>query len=238
MFTIVKNEMIAEDIYTLSLKNAPAGNAGQFFMLRVPGSADPFLGRPLSIFDYDEDRKIVSFLYQAKGPGTQLLASLMPGQKIELQGPYGNGFPMPDGSVTLIGGGIGIAPLHYLTKQLRRAKPTRHISVYLGFREEGYMVDSFKLYCDELHVDIGGQITANVGFSLGDTYFTCGPEPMMMAAAKAARKHRAKLYVSLESHMACGVGACLGCTCKTTQGANRRVCKDGPVFLAEEVYNV
>ena len=137
----------------------------------------------------------------------------------------------------LIGGGIGTAPMLQLAKELRASDPVRRIDVYLGFRAEAYLEEDFARYADSVTLNIGGYVVADVDFSLGAAYYTCGPAPMLRAAASAAEQASASLFVSLEQHMACGVGACLGCTCQTEHG-RKRVCKDGPVFDYREVQNV
>ena len=235
MAVILENERVAKDIYRMRVRGVPRGAAGQFMMLRVPGVLDPFLGRPISL--YDSDGEEASFLYQAVGRGTALFAALKAGQELEAQGPYGNGFKLLEGDAVLIGGGIGCAPMHLLARALREKEPRRRISVYLGYREEAYLKESFAAHADEVHCNVGGFVTRDVDFTRAATYYACGPAPMMRAAAASAEAADAKLYVSLEKRMACGVGACLGCTCKTEHG-KRRVCKDGPVFDYREVRHV
>ena len=206
---------------------------GQFVMLRVTEGLDPLLGRPISVYDYEDG--VLSLLYQPVGRGTKQLTNLVAGQEAEVQGPLGYGFPLDEGDAVLIGGGVGIAPLYYLSKALKKADPERKVTVHLGFREQAAMKDVFAAVCDELVLNIGGYVTDDVDFDPnGKTYYACGPTPMMAAGAKKAEATGAKFYVSLEERMACGVGACLGCTVKTVHG-NRRVCKDGPVFLSSEV---
>jgi dihydroorotate dehydrogenase electron transfer subunit len=121
-----------------------------------------------------------------------------------------------------------------LCKELRASDPTRKIDVYLGFREESYLEQAFEQYADSVTLNIGGYVVSDVDFSLDATYYACGPTPMLRAAAQTAEQANASLLVSLEKHMACGVGACLGCTCQTANG-RKRVCKDGPVFDYREV---
>ena len=218
----------------MTVRGLAAGHAGQFFMLRVPGALDPLLGRPISICSYDTVTKETTFVYQTVGRGTAQFARLLPGQEIDTQGPYGNGFSLKPGRAVIIGGGIGTAPMLQLAKELRASEPVRKIEVYLGFREEAYLEKEFQRYASSVTRNIGGFVTADVDFTLDATYYACGPAPMLRAAAKAADEAQATLYVSLEKHMACGVGACLGCTCDTT-GGRKRVCKDGPVFDYREV---
>ncbi len=232
MAVIAENVQIAGGIYRMRLTGAPQGNAGQFVMLRIPGVLDPFLGRPISLFDSEGDE--LTLIYQLKGRGTAAFAALPVGATIDAQGPYGNGFPLVSGEAVVVGGGIGVAPLHLLVKQLRAAESKRRIEVHLGFRDEAYAVEEFRAYADRVRVDVGGIVTGGVDFIRDATYYACGPTPMLRAAAKAAGESGARLYISLEKHMACGVGACLGCTCHTKEG-RKRVCKDGPVFDFREV---
>lgn len=216
------------------VSGAPTGRAGQFFMLRIPGALDPLLGRPISICETDSETDETTFVYQTVGRGTAQFARLLPGQEIETQGPYGNGFSLKDGHAALIGGGIGTAPMLQLAKELRASDPARRIDVYLGFREEAYLEQAFESYADSVTINIGGYIVSDADFSLNATFYACGPAPMLRAAAASADAANASLFVSLEKHMACGVGACLGCTCQTGHG-RKRVCKDGPVFDYREV---
>lgn len=234
MAEIIRNEPIASGIYRMTVSGAPFGRAGQFFMLRVQGALDPLLGRPISICEIDAKLGETTFIYQTVGRGTAQFARLLPGQQIEVQGPYGNGFPLNGGRAVLIGGGIGTAPMLQLAKELRASDPARAIDVYLGFREEAYLEEAFEQYADSVTRNIGGYVVNDVDFSLAATYYACGPAPMLRAAATAAEAANASLFVSLEKHMACGVGACLGCTCQTEHG-RKRVCKDGPVFDYREV---
>lgn len=234
MAVILENAPVAEGVYRMRLGGAPAGRAGQFVMLRQIDVLDPFLGRPISLFDANAEKGELTLIYQTVGRGTAMFSKLLPGQQLEVQGPYGNGFPLVPGEAVLIGGGIGVAPLYLLARELRASQPRRRINVFLGFREEAYLKEAFEVFADAVRVNIGGFVTADVDFSRSATYYACGPAPMLRAAASAAEAAEATLYVSLEKHMACGVGACLGCTCKTANG-NKRVCKDGPVFLASEV---
>ena len=234
MAVIIRNEPIASGICRMTVSGAPIGRAGQFFMLRVPGALDPLLGRPISICEIDAKLGETTFVYQTVGRGTAQFARLLPGQQIEVQGPYGNGFPLNVGRAVLIGGGIGTAPMLQLAKELRAIDPARAIDVYLGFREEAYLEEAFEQYADSVTRNIGGYVVNDVDFSLAATYYACGPAPMLRAAATAAEAANASLFVSLEKHMACGVGACLGCTCQTEHG-RKRVCKDGPVFDYREV---
>ena len=234
MAVILENKPIEGGFFLMRLPFAARCLPGQFVMLRIPGVLDPFLGRPISVFDWEDG--VLSLLYQVVGKGTRLFSTLQPGQTVEAQGPYGNGFPVLNQDYTLIGGGVAIAPLYLLAKAHRQAYPDRKVELHLGFREQPVLEQAYRAVCHRCTIDIGGFVTDTVDFSLpGRIYCACGPTPMMRAAATLAQAHNATLYVSLEERMACGVGACLGCTCQTASG-NKRACKDGPVFLAQEVF--
>ncbi len=235
MAVVMRNQEISPDIFHLVVGGISGGKCGQFYMLKPNDTLDPLLGRPISILDCDDEHNTTSFLYQVVGKGTDLLSRLRTGDYLAVTGPFGNGFPALDADVTLIGGGIGIAPLYYYAREQKRLFPNRKLNIHLGFREESYFTEEFQELADEFSVNIGGFVTDDVNFDRQAIYVTCGPGPMMQAVAKLCREHGKELYVSMEARMACGVGACLACTCKTAKG-NKRVCKDGPVFKGEEIY--
>ena len=180
----------------------------------------------------------LTFLYAVFGTGTKEYASLKKGDSIFLTGPLGNGFDLNKeyGKVALVGGGIGIAPLLELAKRLRNKNKNEKIDLYTGFRDDIYLVDDFKEYVNEIKISTNsgkhghkGFVTEILNVEEYDTVLCCGPEVMMKAVVEMCKEKNVKVYVSMEKHMACGVGACLVCTCKT-KGGNKRTCKDGPVF--------
>lgn len=232
MATVLKNEAVGKDFYLLQVAGRFAGKMGQFCMLRA-WEEYPVLSRPISIFDCDAER--ISFLYKVVGHGTKLLAQLTAGDEVDVQGPYGNGFPEVQGKVALVGGGIGVAPL-YLTAKVLRAQGNP-VDLYLGFTDEALLEHDYAAVCDHLTVNVGGFITDDIHPADYDYIMTCGPQIMMKILAQKVKNTPAKLYVSMENRMGCGVGACLVCSCKTVHG-NRKVCKDGPVFQAEEVFGL
>ncbi len=239
MALIIKNNKISDNIFLMTISGCKQyGKPGQFFMLRpIKGNiSDPILARPISIFDVDKEKGNVTFLYQVVGKGTEILSSLKVDDEISVIGPLGNGFEIEDNDITLIGGGIGIAPLFYLAKEHRKMFPNRHRTIHLGFRDKAILEDEYKSICDNLVLNIGGYVTDDVDFDTNNTIYVCGPTPMMKAASTHAKKVNKDIYVSLENKMACGVGACLVCSCKTSDGTKKRVCKDGPVFHASEVF--
>lgn len=233
---VLSNEKVSEGIYRLEVESDFSPAAGQFFMVRA-WEKTPLLSRPISVNDATD--KTIVFLYQVKGEGTKILSELKPKDEVKLLGPLGHGFPVEElkGRIAIVGGGIGTAPLLYTLKSLKNCKT----DVYLGFRDKSYGTSEFEKYAEELHIatETGaeghkGYVTDIFDAGKYDTVLTCGPEIMMKAVARLCAKSGTPLYVSLEEHMACGVGACLVCSCKTKYG-NKRVCKDGPVFKAEEV---
>jgi dihydroorotate dehydrogenase electron transfer subunit len=207
-------------------------------MLRAWDSI-PVLSRPLSVFDFLDDR--VSFLYKTVGWGTAIFSRLKPGDHLTIQGPLGNGFPtdLGSGKIAMVGGGAGIAPLYLGAKQYRKVRGSGTVDLYLGFSDTAFLTEEYRECADHVTVNIGGRITDEIDVSGYDAIFTCGPEIMMRVLrekCKAAGRED-KLFVSLESRMACGVGACYGCSRKTIAG-NKKVCKDGPVFPAAEVFGL
>jgi len=235
MAVIVNKTTLGETSLILEIGGIALGKAGQFYMLRA-GKTYPLLSRPISVFDVDETAKTISFFIEIVGEGTEIFSKMKKNAEIEVFGPYGNGFAICDSDSVLIGGSCGTAPLYYLAKTLKKTYPNRNITTYIGYSRDceslGFFKKIFKSY-GQIITDVGGYITNKVDFN-GGVIYACGPMPMMKAVKTAAEKHSAKAYVSLENRMACGVGACLGCTVETVNG-NKRVCKDGPVFDASEV---
>lgn len=230
MAKIIGNEKLSKDMFLLTIEGNFSGRIGQFYMIRG-WKEYPLLSRPLSIHDINNEG--ISFLYKVLGKGTSKLSKLKKGDNITIQGPYGNGFPKAEGKVALIGGGMGIAPLFYTAKKLH--KKVDKLDIYMGFREESILVDKYKKYADESYISIGSNITDNLDINKYDYILTCGPEPMMKKISEMREDNKTKIYVSMEKHMACGIGACLVCSCETKSGMSR-VCKDGPVYLSEEVF--
>lgn len=226
---------------------------GQFFMLRAWDKLEaPLLSRPISVHDFDPATGTLTFLYQIKGPGTEKLAALAAGDTLTLTGPCGNGFDVPAlaarlrqqkaggrARVAVVGGGIGTAPLLLLCKQLARhgIEP----ELYAGYRDEPYALEEFVPCCASVTVssDSGavghhGVITEVFPAGVYDLVLACGPTVMMTAVWRLCAGKGVPCLVSLENKMACGLGACLGCTCHTKVGP-KTVCRDGPVFDAGEV---
>lgn len=228
MAEVLSNVQVAPGVYRLAIQGKFEGRMGQFYMLRA-WDRYPLLSRPISIFDLTED--VIEFLYLVAGEGTEMFSRLQAGDQVMLEGPFGNGFTKPEGKTAFIGGGIGIAPFYYALREIDDA------DVYLGYSKDAYMVEEFRQATSgNVHVDIGGIILDSVDFNAYDSIYCCGPHPMLHAAQRKAIESgcNAKVYVSLENRMACGIGACLVCSVKCKDG-RKKACTDGPVFLAEEV---
>lgn len=218
---------------------------GQFVEVRIDGSPTTFLRRPISINFVDREQNELWLLVAAIGDGTRRLAQLKPGDTLNCLLPLGRGFTMPQSAsehVLLVGGGVGVAPLLYMGAEMaaRGIAPT----FLLGARTASdlLMLDLFKRYGRVLVTTEDGS-EGERGFVtqhsvLGQERFTriatCGPTPMMKAVARYARQADVSCEVSLENLMACGLGACLCCVEKTTEG-NLCVCKDGPVFNIQKL---
>ncbi|MCI8453239.1 MAG: dihydroorotate dehydrogenase electron transfer subunit [Lachnospiraceae bacterium] len=234
MSKILENQKITEDFYLMKVEEDNNASMGQFYMLRA-WDKYPLLSRPISV--YDADGKIVSFLYKVVGQGTEIFKELLPGDEITLDGPHGNGFPDATGQIALVGGGVGVAPLYLTAKKLKEAHPDAVVDMFLGFSGEAMLVDAYEAVADSVTVNVGGFVTDDIDPTKYDVIMTCGPEIMMKVLYKKCVSvgAAAPLYVSMENRMACGIGACLVCTCKTANG-NKRACKDGPVMLGSEVF--
>lgn len=213
---------------------------GQFVEVRVDGSPSTFLRRPISINFLDCERNELWLLVAAIGEGTRALARLHAGDILNCVLPLGNGFTpvrRPGERVLLVGGGVGVAPLLYYGKQIREAEGDPVF--LLGARTAADLaeVELFKAYgrvCITTEDGSAGEKGFVTNHSVlvsehFDHISTCGPKPMMMAVAHYAREASIPCEASLENMMACGVGACLCCVEKTTEG-NLCVCKEGPVF--------
>ncbi|MCH5248924.1 MAG: dihydroorotate dehydrogenase electron transfer subunit [Lachnospiraceae bacterium] len=247
--TVVSQTIIAENVYDLLLETDLAMDVrpGQFVGV-YPNNASTLLPRPISICEADKERKRLRLVYRVTGKGTREFASYHSGDTLEVIGVLGNGFPLEkaDGkSVLIIGGGIGIPPMLQLTKELKSDK-----IIVLGYRDENVCLqEEFSHYGKVYIATEDGSVGSkgNVMDAIwendlsADIIMACGPLPMLRAIKQYAAKNNIEAYISLEERMACGVGACLGCVCKTKEVDhhshvnNARICTDGPVFEAKEV---
>lgn len=231
---IISNLEISKGIYKMVVEEKQQVKAGQFYMLKNNG--ETLLPRPISICEKDDET--ITFVYAAIGTGTKEFAKLSAGDYIQLTGPLGNGFNLDEdlGSVALVSGGIGTAPMLELAKRIRANKDDIVMDLYAGFRDDIYLVNEIKDYVNTAYVSTNSGNHGHKGFVTDllevekyDTVLCCGPEVMMKKVVEMCKEKNIKVFVSMEKHMACGVGACLVCTCKTKDG-HKRTCKDGPVF--------
>jgi len=219
--------------------------AGQFYMLQA-ARTNTLLGRPISVFHVNKEgaRPQIEFLILIKGQGTVELCSLMAGDKVNLLGPCGNCFPAPfdklkdpENRVCIVGGGIGVAPVAGFAETL----PDGSYDFYASFKSGSYGLENIKpanltITTDDGSVGVHGMLPAALTEqALRDgnyaAVYACGPTPMLAYVKKVAEACDLPCYLSLESHMACGVGVCLGCTIQTTEG-KKRCCTEGPVFYS------
>ena len=248
---IVSQEEIGKNIFSMWLQaDHMAANAkpGQFLSLYTRDGSK-LLPRPISICEIDRENGRIRLVYRVTGKntGTEAFSRLHPGVTIETLGPLGNGFPLKEAEgkkVFLIGGGIGIPPMLETAKELNADK-----TVVLGYRDELFLKDEFEKYADVYVATEDGSAgtRGNVLDAIrenalkADVIFACGPTPMLRALKSYAEENSITCWISMEERMACGIGACLACVCKSkdidshSQVHNKRVCKDGPVFLSTEV---
>ncbi len=243
---IVSQQCIGTDIYDMVLsfpKGAKEARPGQFVAMYCEDGTK-LLPRPISICGIDAGAGTLRVVYRIAGEGTRMFSQMKAGDSLEVMGPLGNGFTMKDKKAIIVGGGIGIPPMLELARQLSCEK-----TVVLGYRDELFLKDEFDACADVVVATEDGS-TGTKGTVIdaikaaqvnGDIIYACGPMPMLKALAEYADAHGMEAQISLEERMACGIGACLGCICKTkekdhhTNVNNARICKDGPVFDAKEV---
>ena len=246
---IVSQERIGTDIYSMWLQTSQiAKNAspGQFVSVYCRDGSR-LLPRPISICEIDRQRDQLRLVYRVAGKGTKEFSRLHPGVALRVMGPLGNGFPLKeaqDKKVLLVGGGIGIPPMLETAKQL----DTRKVLV-MGYRDELFLDQELKRY-GTLYIatEDGSEGTrGNVLDAIRENelhpevIFACGPTPMLRALKEYAQEKQIPCWISMEERMACGIGACLGCVCQSKEMDshshvhNKRICKDGPVFLSTEV---
>lgn len=252
---ILRNEEVAPEIFRMSLlapEIAGAATPGQFVMLRTSEATDPLLRRPFSIHQTNSNGAI-QILYKRVGKGSTLLSTIPPGKPLSVVGPLGHGFHLEEGKpVCLVGGGMGIAPLYFLARELlRQSSPPPTLVALLGARTATelapLLLDFKELGITALaatddgslghHGFVAGLMAERLDPAMPWTIYTCGPHPMMHSVVKLANQHGWRCQVSLETMMACGISACLGCAIPRAglAGPYLHVCKDGPVFDAKEV---
>ncbi len=237
IFTVVSNEKLTDSVYKMVLcgDTSAVTASGQFINIQLVGH---YLRRPISIFDCNENE--LSIIYKVVGVGTEQMSKMVSGEKLDCLVGLGNGFDLSvsGDKPVVIGGGVGVPPMFYLAKKL--IAQGKKVTAILGFNKAD------EIFCKEDFEAIGADvIVATADGSIGVkgfvtdalknvdyTYFyTCGPEPMLKAVYNQSSTSG---QLSFEERMGCGFGACMGCSCKTKYG-NKRICKDGPVLVKEEI---
>lgn len=241
---ILCHDKIGFDVWSMTLEAPVIANQampGQFVHLKLPDDG-VLLRRPLSIAD--AACGTLTLIYRVVGKGTQILSDLPEYADVNCLGPLGRGFDLNCKQPLLIGGGMGIAPLLFLAKQFNG-----QADVLMGGKNqhELFWTDLFHDHVKQIFVTTDDGSMGEKGFTVDllpkllkeneyDRIFVCGPQVMMEVAAKMAMAANIPCQVSLEKHMACGIGACLSCTCASKDnGKRKKICTDGPVFWAEEV---
>lgn len=249
---VISNVTLNHQVFTVTLKRpremGPIGPS-QFFNLKCGDL--PYLRRPISISRFDA--LTLDFTIIIKGEGTKKLSQLKPGDIVDVQGPLGNTYTLnPQWQrVLVVGGGIGVPPQSVLCEAIK-AQGNTHIDVCLGFRDQPYLLDRFSETADSLQIaseagfgDYKGYVTDLVAKHLEahtyDQVFVCGPHVLIEKVGRQAMAAGIEAQLLMEERMACGIGACMVCTCKVKDESrpegywHKRVCKDGPVFYAQEV---
>lgn len=258
---VAANDAVGENFFLMTVNVSTlfeTPKPGQFVMIRIAGLNDPFLSRPLSIYAFSRGKNncLLEFLYQVAGKGTQILAGLIEGSQVEINGPLGNGFDLSATrkNVVFIAGGIGMAPVSNLLESLSRRKSVSSMTLYFGARGKTAVLglNRAKNLCDDVCICTDDGTAGKKGlvtdlfqkdlkkFRPEDTsIFACGPKAMLQALSKILPKGKFDCQVSLEERMACGTGACMGCAVafKNKKGvpAYKRVCADGPVFNLSDI---
>lgn len=250
VYPVIEKTEISTGIFSyviLCPEVAKNAKCGQFVHIRVPGFT---LRRPISICDIDKENGTIRIVFEIRGKGTEKLTEINTGDEIDMIAPLGNGFTLneiPEGKkIVVIGGGIGVPPLYAVAKNYG----TQAIAI-IGFRSHDKIIlqsdftsaGAETITCtDDGSYGVKGVVTIPLFEKLEQEsiakIFACGPTPMLKAIIGAAKLYNIPCEVSLEQRMACGVGACVGCACTINRGGKQftlRVCKDGPVFKAEEV---
>ena len=243
---VTSQVQLAEGIYDLRLA------AGEIAAQAVPGQfvslyskdGSRLLPRPISLGGIDKEKGELRLVYRVAGKGTAEFSGMRTGMQLKVVGPLGNGFPQKNKKAFLIGGGIGIPPMLELAKELDCEK-----QIVLGFRDELFLLEDFRnrgqiyIATEDGSAGTEGNVLDAIrenGLD-ADIIYACGPTPMLRAIKEYAAEQNIECWISMEERMACGIGACLACVCKSKEKdahsnvKNKRICKEGPVFLAQEV---
>lgn len=256
---LIKKEELIKDVFKFSVEAkeiVKIAKPGNFIEIRVDDQTDPFLRRPISIYNMEQETGMLEFIFQVKGKGTNILSRKQEGDKIDILGPLGNGtfkFEKYD-NIIIIGGGIGIFPLYELAKQAKALG--KKVNTFLGFRNKELVMleNEFSRISDKLLITTDDGSYAKKGLAIdylkkelnqlvtqnNTCIYACGPLPMLKAVQKYAIDNDINCQISLEEKMGCGLGVCLGCAVKKAMSPRDNpeyfhVCKGGPVFNARDV---
>ena len=248
--TVLKQKEIASGIFSLWLQTeqiAKDAVPGQFVSV-YSSDGSHMLPRPISICEINAEEGKLRLVYRVVGEGTAEFSGLKAGDKLEILGPLGNGFPLKGKKPLLMGGGIGVPPMVQLGAALK-AQGCTGVQTVAGYRDELFLTEElsasgdFYIATEDGSAGTKGNVMDAVrehGIE-ADVIYACGPKPMLRAIKTYAEEKGIECYISMEERMACGIGACLACVCQSKEVDghshvhNKRVCKDGPVFLSTEV---
>ena len=249
---VLNIEEIGKDIFSLVLQTrqiAQEAVPGQFVSV-YSNDRSRLLPRPISICEADGESGCLRLVFRIAGEGTREFSRLEPGDRVDLVGPLGNGFPAERAEgkrVWLVGGGIGIPPMIQLDHVLEEMGAAASVTAVLGYRDEQFLLDDFTSECVIATEDGSAGTKGNVLDAVrerslkADVIYACGPTPMLRALKAYALQEGIECWLSLEEKMACGIGACLSCVCRSTekdehsQVNNKRICTEGPVFLSTDI---
>ena len=244
--TVFSQEQLASDVFSMWLEVgsiASEAKPGQFISV-YSNDDSKLLPRPISICEIDRENGRLRIVYRVVGYGTKEFSGCKAGDTLEIMGPLGNGYTLKKDKAILVAGGIGVPPMLELAKELDCEK-----TIVLGYRDELFLNKEFEQYGKVVIATEDGSCgtKGNVLNAIqekaleADVIFACGPTPMLRALKEYAAANHITCWISMEERMACGIGACLACVCKTKEKDahsnvnNKRICKDGPVFLSTEV---
>ena len=245
---VVENEKLAENVYSVTVISgeiASEARAGQF--LHIKCGEERLLRRPISICSVHGNA--IEFVFEVRGAGTEWLSRILPGQYLDIIGPLGNGFSIPEGKIVTVGGGIGTPPMLFAAETARG-----EVSAVLGFQSKDRILlkEKFEAVCDKVYVttddgSFGICVTVTVPLQKMlksgrySAVLACGPKAMLSAVAELCKQYGTPCQVSMEERMGCGVGACLVCACETIDEGVKsmsRVCRDGPIFDAVGIFRI
>jgi len=248
---VLDHREVAPEHFVLTLDAPPIAERarpGQFVMVRALGAWDPLLPRAFSVYHADAEGGCIDIMYREVGAGTQRLRLHEPGQRVHIWGPLGSHFPLPEGErVVLVGGGVGVPPLVYWAEYLAALTVPMEVIALIGAARGEFLVgmDHFRRARADVRVATDDGSAGHHGYvtellpelleGVRTSVYACGPMPMLAAVARITEAQEVPAHLALEAPMACGMGACLGCTVPLRAGGFARVCTEGPVFSASAI---